>query len=542
MSVRRVIGTETEYAVMADRGNPVQWSFDVIAGAGDEAARTIRWDYRQEDPINDMRGQRLERAAARPEMLTDEPQPQITNVLAANGGRLYVDHAHPEYSSPETDDPFTAVVYDTAGDVLMRRAAACANAEGREDGTLRLYRNNVDGKGASWGSHENYLMRRDVPFDTTAAMMTAHFITRQQYTGSGRIGLGERGERPGYQLSQRADYFHMQVALQTTFDRPIVNTRDESHAPADMRRLHVIVGDANRMDVPRVLKLGTTSMLLWTLEHADEAGIDVAARLEELRLDDPVDAMHRVSHDLTLAEPLAMAHGGTMTAWQIQVMLSALVYETAAAVHGTDTRGEPVWPDRETRSVMAMWKQALLDVAAMRHADDGERLQSSAEASRLEWLCKWQIVEGMRRRLHPSESFDQALADPRLQAIDLRWASLDESESIYAKVRSRTERTASDEEIAAAVDEPPVDTRAWLRGTLVRRWPQQLRAVSWTRVTTRDDADGRQWTLDMSDPRAFTQEACADALADADDAWQAVRALGGAPVDAACDDGGRRAV
>ena len=137
MSVKRFIGTETEYAVTAAHGNPVQWSFDVIAGAADERTRRIRWDYRQEDPVNDMRGRRLERAAARPDMLTDEPQPHITNVLADNGGRLYVDHAHPEYSSPETTDPFTAVVYDTAGDMLMRRAAARANADGRADGTLR---------------------------------------------------------------------------------------------------------------------------------------------------------------------------------------------------------------------------------------------------------------------------------------------------------------------------------------------------------------------------------------------------------------------
>ena len=42
-----------------------------------------------------------------------------------------------------------------------------------------------------------------------------------------------------------------------------MNTRDESHAPDEMRRLHVIVGDANRLEVPDVLKLGTTSMLLW---------------------------------------------------------------------------------------------------------------------------------------------------------------------------------------------------------------------------------------------------------------------------------------
>lgn len=98
MTVRRVMGTETEYAVSApavSHANPVQLSFDVIGAAADPERSRIRWDYRQEDPVNDARGTRLERAAARPDMLTDEPQLNIVNVIAPNGGRMYVDHAHP---------------------------------------------------------------------------------------------------------------------------------------------------------------------------------------------------------------------------------------------------------------------------------------------------------------------------------------------------------------------------------------------------------------------------------------------------------------
>lgn len=503
----------------APGGNPVQWSFDVVAGASSPRTRHIRWDYRQEDPVNDMRGMRLDRASARADMLTDEPQPHVTNVIAPNGGRIYVDHAHPEYSAPETDDPFTAVIYDTAGDVLMERAA-------RQAGGLQLHRNNVDGKGASWGTHENYMLSRSVPFGQMAALMTAHLVTRQIYTGSGRVGIGERSETAGYQLSQRADYVHMKVALQTTFDRPIINTRDEPHADAGrFRRLHVIVGDANRMDVPRVLKLGTTSMLLWVCEHAEEAGIDLTGELEALTFADPVDAMHRVSHDLTLAQPLPMAGGGAMTAWQMQVALQTLAYETAAAVYGTDTRGEPVWPDRSTRSVMAMWKQALLDVARIRHADERERLQLEAEAARIEWLCKWQIIERLRLRLHPNESFDESLHDARLASVDLRWASLDPQTSIFDRLRGRTERTCTDDDVREACNEPPADTRAWLRGMVVDRYPEQIRAVSWTHITTTDDPEGRQWTLDMSDPRDYTRTQCADAVAQAPNAWQLIAAL-----------------
>ncbi|OQM63465.1 ligase, partial [Bifidobacterium longum] len=148
MTVKRVMGTETEYAVSLntpDRYNPVQLSFDVVNGAADSHSKSIRWDYRQEDPVNDARGTRLERAAARPDMLTDAPQLNITNVIAPNGGRVYVDHAHPEYSAPETTDPFEAVRYDHAGDLIMQAATEHAR---KQTGTpIALHRNNVDGKG-----------------------------------------------------------------------------------------------------------------------------------------------------------------------------------------------------------------------------------------------------------------------------------------------------------------------------------------------------------------------------------------------------------
>jgi Pup amidohydrolase len=338
MTVVRMMGTETEYAIATQgpgRYDPVGLSFDVVAAAADERTSRIRWDYRQEDPLNDARGMRLSRADARPDMLTDEPQRQVVNVIAPNGGRIYVDHAHPEYSAPETLDPFTAVRYDRAGDTLMFEAACQANERRPSDSHIALHRNNVDGKGASWGTHENYMMCREVPFDRIVKLMTLHFVTRQIYTGSGRVGLGEHSEMAGYQLSQRADYIHAQVGLQTTFNRPIVNARDESHVTGDDRRLHVIVGDANRMDVPQALKLGTTSMLLWLLEQdyaptcVESQGSDcmgmqndsaltpemsVGQLLKELEFVDPVGAMNEVSHDLSLATPLVLRSGRTATA------------------------------------------------------------------------------------------------------------------------------------------------------------------------------------------------------------------------------------
>lgn len=528
MSVRRVIGTETEYAVSSrgpDGRQPVRLSFAVVGAAADPVVAHIRWDYRQEDPVNDARGTRLDRAAARPDMLTDSPQLEVTNVIAPNGGRIYVDHAHPEYSAPETTDPFAALAWDHAGDRLMLAAArAASRAAGA---SIELHRNNVDGKGASWGTHENYLMERSVPFARVAALMTAHFVSRQIWAGSGRVGLGETSETAGYQLSQRADYIHSRIGLQTTFDRPIINTRDEAHAPGDKRRLHVIVGDANRMDVPQVLKLGTTSILLWLLEHADEAGFDIEGLLARLELADPVDALHTVSRDLMLSAALPLEEGGTTTAWNMQVALRSAVFEAAAAIHGTDSRGEPLWPDQPTRDVMALWGSALADVAALRHADDEERLAMGEQAGRIEWLLKWQLLERLRRRA--SCGWD----DARLAALDLSWAALDPTRSVFARLSgaSNVARLVDDERISHAAAEPPEDTRAWLRAEVVRRWPGQVVAASWSHLTVREHGEtdaasatvglggygnasrattcpANLFTLDISDPLAFSRKAC----------------------------------
>jgi proteasome accessory factor A len=300
----------------------------------------------------------------------------------------------------------------------------------------------------------------------------------------------------------------MKVGLQTTFDRPIINTRDESHSTDEYRRLHVIVGDANRMDVPQALKLGTTSMLLWLLEHAEEAGLNMDEALRPTTLADPVRAMHEVSHDLTLGAALPLEYGGETTAWQIEITLRSLVYAAAAVVYGTDTSGEPAWPDRSTRNIMAMWGQALADVAAIRHADDDTRLAMHGEASRVEWLLKWQLLEKLRRKI------GSGWGDARIAAVDLKWAAIDPADSIFDRLRAQTERLVMDEQLEQASVEAPSTTRAWLRAEIIRRFPEQVVAASWSRLTVRhrtisdNTVENPMVSLDMSDPLKYGKSQC----------------------------------
>lgn len=225
-------------------------------------------------------------------------------------------------------------------------------------------------------------------------------------------------------------------------------------------------------------------------------------------LADPVSAMHEVSHDLTLGAMLPLEYGGETSAWQIEVTLRGLVYAAAAVIYGTDTSGEPAWPDRSTRNIMAMWGQALADVAAIRHADDDARLTMREQAGRIEWLLKWQLLEKLRRKI--GSGWD----DARIAAVDLKWAAIDPADSIFDRLRAQTERLFTDEQLVQASVEAPSDTRAWLRAEMIRRFPEQVVAASWSHLTVRhrtigdNTVENPMVSLDMSDPLKYSKSQC----------------------------------
>ena len=492
--VTRPVGLETEFGVLRPGdayANPVVLSTRVVeaysVGAG---VPTVRWDYEGEDPLADLRGGRLRRSAAHPSQLTDDPArpapsgdvppapwgararpsaaeaalPRATTAVLVNGARFYVDHAHPEYSSPEVLTPRDALIWDRAGEVVARRAMTALD-EGSVDAPAQivLYKNNVDGKGAAYGSHENYLVRRDVPFEALAEVLTPFLVTRPVLVGSGRVGIGQRSERPGFQISQRADYVESEIGLQTTFNRPIINTRDEPHADnARWRRLHVINGDANRFDVPIYLKIATTDLLLWFLEQAYTEGSDrfteALTRLRRLTIiGDPVEEHWALSHDPSLSHELR-TQSGSMTALAIQ---RAFLDAISPAV----TRLE----DAQAHRALALWRQVLDALEQWRHDGAGPAAQM------VEWVAKYELCEGLRRR--SGTGWD----DPRLAALDIQWADLRPGRSVVDRLDAagRIHRLASEAEIQRAADTPPEGTRAAIRGTAIRRHPQIVGA-SWT--------------------------------------------------------------
>ena len=198
--MQRIIGTEVEYGISSPSdptANPILTSTQAVlayaAAAGIQRAKRTRWDYEVESPLRDARGFDLSRSAGPPPVV-DADEVGAANMILTNGARLYVDHAHPEYSAPECTDPLDAVIWDKAGERVMEAAARhVASVPGAAK--LQLYKNNVDGKGASYGSHENYLMSRQTPFSAVIPGLTPFLVSRQVITGSGRVGCRRVGRR-----------------------------------------------------------------------------------------------------------------------------------------------------------------------------------------------------------------------------------------------------------------------------------------------------------------------------------------------------------
>jgi Pup amidohydrolase len=454
------MGTEIEYGISVpgdSTANPVITSTQVVlayaAAAELPRAKRARWDYEVESPLRDARGFDLSAPSAPSSPDSELDDLGAANVILTNGARLYVDHAHPEFSTPEVTTPRDVVTWDKAGERIMEEAAMrSATVPGAP--RVQLYKNNVDGKGASYGSHENYLMSRSTPFPAIITGLLPFFVSRQVICGSGRVGIGASGDEAGYQLSQRADYIEVEVGLETTLKRGIINTRDEPHADADKyRRLHCIIGDANLAETSTFLKVGTTALVLDMIEAGQ--------RFDDLRLAEPVRSVHTISRDPGLQAKIELADGRRMTGLDLQ-----WAYRERAEAHVERTQGEQV--DPVTAEVLRIWGEVL----------DALGRDPMECADRLDWPAKLRLLEGYRARDGLTWS------SPRLQLVDLQYSDVRLSKGLYNRLvaRGSMKRLVSEDDVLDAMRTPPEDTRAYFRGRCLARYPAAVAAASWDSV------------------------------------------------------------
>jgi proteasome accessory factor A len=490
VAIPKILGTETEYGITIlnqAEFNPVLASSAVINSYAGGRAR-IQWSLDEESPGRDARGFGMFDAPL-------DIESGLVNTVLTNGARFYVDHAHPEYSAPETTEPRSAALYDKAGEVIMARAVVAAQRLLGEGERLVVYKDNSDRKGNSYGTHENYLIARDLPFGEVVRHFTGFLVTRQIFTGSGKVGSENGRPDVGYQITQRADFFEEEVGLETTLKRPIINTRDEPHADsAKYRRLHVIIGDANLSEYQTYLKLGSAALILSALEDG--------ALPEPLALADPVREVWSVSHDPALRHRVEMADGRSMTAIeaQWQYLEWATKYSRAADLH-------PVY-----EGVLAAWEETLTDL---------ER-DPITTADRLDWTAKLVLMEGFRDR----EDLDWDHA--KLHMLDLQYHDIDPAKGLYHRLvaAGRMRRLFDDEEVGIAVARPPEDTRAYFRGNCVARYGPSLVAANWDSLVF-DVGEDTLKRVPMMEPLRGTRERVEDLLDRSPDAASLIRFLGG---------------
>jgi proteasome accessory factor A len=447
MALPKVCGIETEYGIMVRGGdsNPVTASSLLINAYLAANYRKIGWDFEDEHPGHDARGFAVD------DLLAPDIETNLVNSVLTNGARYYVDHAHPEISTPECLTAREVVLFDRAAEEIIRESMTVAAGHLPDGAEILCYKNNSDGKGNSYGCHENYLLARAVPFGRIVSQVTPHFVTRQIITGAGKVGCevpGMSADDVPFQISQRADFFEEEVGLETTLKRPIVNTRDEPHCDASKyRRLHVIVGDANMSEVATFLKVGTTAIVLAMIED-DALG-------DDWLLANPVAGIRQVSHDPSLQRTVLLRSGRRATALEVQwgLLERAHKYERS---HGLGAVGEAVGAE-----VLGRWESVLA----------GLESDTSEVAGMVDWVAKKRLVDGY------AERHDLEPTDARLKALDLQYHDLRPDKCLARRVG--LERLVDDADIDRAKREPPTTTRAYFRGRCLAKWPGDIVAANW---------------------------------------------------------------
>jgi proteasome accessory factor PafA2 len=502
VAIHKICGIETEYGIVlrgAEDPNPIAASSVLINAYLHEldrdadragAAPKVDWDFEDEQPGTDARG--ISPLGA----MAPEVETHLVNAVLTNGARYYVDHAHPECSTPECADARSIVVFDRAAERILQVSMDAARRLLPAGQEIVIYKNNSDGKGNSYGCHENYLMDRAVPFGRIVGHITPHFITRQIFCGAGKVGC-EAGLGPDevpFQISQRADFFEEEVGLETTLKRPIVNTRDEPHADAQKyRRLHVIIGDANLSEVATFLKVGTTALVLAMIED------EFLPR--EFVFASPIGALRRTSYDLTLQRPIALADGTTVTALEVQWELLTRARKYADEV-GLECVGETVGTE-----VLRRWESVLTGL----ESDPGSL------AGQIDWIAKHRLIDGYRER-HGLE-----WGDARLAALDLQYHDLRPEKSLASRVG--LERITDDAEVELAMTEPPDDTRAYFRGKCLQKYAADVVAANWDSLVF-DIGDEPLRRVPMMEPSRGTAAHVGSLIAASDTSAELLERLG----------------
>ena len=431
---KRIFGIETEFGCMTDT--------DRVRGTSEGVAAHVR-DY-----VFDV----LE-LGLRDIHYRDWGEPPGNGGFLYNGGRLYIDMGHLEYATPECATFFDIVAYDKAIEQVLNDILVDTGLP------ITFFKNNIDHfTGATFGCHENFQVRREVPFyRVVIPTLMPFFVTRQIYAGTGRVGVYDEmtefgtqdgldgqqltGQQP-YQISQRSDHIVTEIYEWIQFSRAIINTRDEPLSDyTKYRRLHLLVGDSNMSEYATALKIGTTALLLSAIEQFYEL-YGEKLPLPNFELADPVYAIRHISRDSTFTWRVELKSGKTISAVDLQREYLHFV------------RNFIMEHDEETQWLLSAWESTLDDL------DKGWE----TVIPRVDWAAKKWLLETFMAE----EKLDWD--DPWIKSQDLEYHNIHKGHGLYyaLQAQGQMERVITDARIQQAIDTAPQDTRAKVRAYLMR--------------------------------------------------------------------------
>lgn len=460
MSQVRLFGLETEYGLFIEgRGAETQLDDSMALVRGYPHQSFSFWDYRHESPRKDIRGFTAEALSVDPvDAQFDEyrkprrMEEERADRILPNGARFYNDHGHPEYATPECASLTETVLQDLSGEFVLREAAR-AHRE-RVGDSVRIYKNNTDYHGASYGTHENYLVARDIPLQHLILWMLPALVCRQLLSGSGKVGSDSKTPAD-FQLSQRADFFTEVCSVDTLYKRPIFNTRDEPHSDETRwRRIHVICGDANQMPSNTFRKMGWALLAIQLAELGDEP---------PFVLQDPVSAFHAVSRYLQKRDPIPLSSGSWTDA---PTVLRTYLDHACKRLN----------LNAEMCSFVEDCYALLDNLQSNGHPHDEEF------ATKVEWAAKLGLMEDLIR----SENLNWS--NPILKSVDLEFTHIDPDNSLYhGMLASGMVEPETDEQVQArnSLRAAPA-TRAAARAAALTKFGDRVWTASWGSVVIDD--------------------------------------------------------
>ena len=424
----------------------------------------------------------------------EDPQDVGRKYLASNGGCVYIDLDHLEICTPEVLSARDFVAARLATLRIVREALEAANARQPPGQRILVLVNSSDGLGHAYGSHLNFLITRRLWDDLFRRrlhpelfLLAAYQVSSIVCSGQGKVGSENGRPEVAYQISQRSDFINQLVGPQTTYDRPIVNSRDEplcgvaNMGPdGGLARLHCIFYDATLCQVGTLLKVGVMQILLSMLE---------AQWLDSrLILEDPVIALTRYSHDPGLSARALLADGRRVTAAELQSLFceQARAYVDAGCCEG-------LVPD--AAFIIELWEDTL---------DKLLRQDFDALAPRLDWVLKKAQIE----RALANRGLDWS--SPEAKHLDHLYASLEDGEGLFwiFERAGLVQKLVPESRIEHFRRTPPSDTRAWTRAMLLRQLPpDRIRRVDWDRIElarTGSDTGKGPLIVRLDDPLGHT--------------------------------------